>query len=523
MARMWGSVLLICGCVTLSSGLSIEEPGDMNGIEDEERQAIVVEGLSLGSRHSRQLKEAAAILNALGDGPIKAPKLGQPCISKERGIGECMSLKQCYPYFKLFELPVQDTWVMGLYDTCSYTSPKGRSVFGVCCNNTIIGNLPKEQVENQGVTDIEKEDRNVTVEHDAIIEEFPIEAALAAPGAPQCGARTVNPTPTLYDTPVSKSVLRPTKDGVITESETGALVSASIVTALDVLKPSYTSEVESLPSYNLYGIYPGMPGPVGTSFRPVDSAWARNFLYNPGFRIVNGVEAIPHEFPFMAVLLNRNRQFCGGSLIDKKHILTAAHCVAHMSKYDVQNLRVRLGDHNIHKNNEATHIEKRVKRVIRHKGFSSSTLWNDVAILTLEENVDFNSNIQPICLAEGSSTYVDNIVTVAGWGTLKEGGKQPSVLMKVDVKVWTNDRCKSSYGSQAPGGITSHMLCASDKNRDSCSGDSGGPLFDCPWGGRCTQIGIVSWGIGCAKPQYPGVYTRVTQMLDWIQRIVDEY
>lgn len=239
--------------------------------------------------------------------------------------------------------------------------------------------------------------------------------------------------------------------------------------------------------------------------------------------IVNGYEAIKHEYPFMAALMNRQRQFCGGSLIDDNHILTAAHCVAHMSKYDVQNLRVRLGDHNIKTDSEANHVEKRVKRVIRHKGFSSSTLWNDVAILTLEDKVSYNSNIQPICLAQGGKKYVGNTVTVAGWGTLREGGSQPASLMKVDVKVWTNSECKSSYGSSAPGGITSHMLCASESDRDSCSGDSGGPLFDCPFGGSCEQIGIVSWGIGCAKQKYPGVYTRVTEMMPWISRIIAEY
>jgi len=141
----------------------------------------------------------------------------------------------------------------------------------------------------------------------------------------------------------------------------------------------------------------------------------------------------------------------------------------------------------------------------------------------LEDKVSYNSNIQPICLAQGGKKYVGNTVTVAGWGTLREGGSQPASLMKVDVKVWTNSECKSSYGSSAPGGITSHMLCASESDRDSCSGDSGGPLFDCPFGGSCEQIGIVSWGIGCAKQKYPGVYTRVTEMMPWISRIIAEY
>ena len=95
--------------------------------------------------------------------------------------------------------------------------------------------------------------------------------------------------------------------------------------------------------------------------------------------------------------------------------------------------------------------------------------WNDVAILTLEDDVQYNSNIQPICLAQGRKKYVGNTVTVAGWGTLREGGSQPASLMKVDVKVWENSRCKESYGSSAPGGITSHMLCASESDRDSCS------------------------------------------------------
>ena len=349
-----------------------------------------------------------------------------------------MSLKECYPYFKLPSLATQETWVMGLYDTCSYMGPTGRSVFGVCCNNTLPADFRLPQ-------DVE------TSEPESDDEVFPIEASEAELSA-NCGARFVRPQVTLYDQP---------------------------------------------------------------------TAAQRFFAALP--YIVNGNEAIRHEYPFMAALMNRNRQFCGGSLIDSNHVLTAAHCVAHMSKFDVQNLRVRLGDHNIKSDNEANHVEKRVKRVIRHKGFSSTTLWNDVAILTLDSNVEPTNNIQPICLATGGDNYKGQEVTVAGWGTLKEGGSQPATLQKVDVHVWANSRCKSSYGSSAPGGITNHMLCASDYQRDSCSGDSGGPLFIGCNRGACRQIGIVSWGIGCAKEQYPGVYTRVTEMMPWINRIVDEY
>jgi len=430
--RAAAGFLLAAAGLAVSSALEVS-----NGKVDEEHEAIVVEA-EAPSRRGRQLWVPTARLDdaSLGLSPILAPPLNVPCTMKEGGGGNCMSLKECYPYFKIPSLDTADTWVMGLYDTCSYMGPTGRSVFGVCCNNTKPADfrLPEE------LPPAEPED---------YIEEFPIEFQELADN---CGFRSIRPQVTLYNQP---------------------------------------------------------------------TATQRFFAAMP--YIVNGYEAIKHEYPFMAALMNRNRQFCGGSLIDSKHVLTAAHCVAHMSKFDVQNLRVRLGDHNIRSDNEANHVEKRVKRVIRHKGFSSTTLWNDVAILTLDEDVQMNQNIQNICLASNSGeNYKGQEVTVAGWGTLSEGGSQPASLMKVDVRVWGNDRCKRSYGSSAPGGITNHMLCASEYNKDSCSGDSGGPLFICH-SSSCKQIGIVSWGIGCAKEKYPGVYTRVTEMMPWIRRIVQEY
>jgi hypothetical protein len=81
-----------------------------------------------------------------------------------------------------------------------------------------------------------------------------------------------------------------------------------------------------------------------------------------------------------------------------------------------------------------------------------------------------NNNIQNVCLAnDNGQKYKGQKVTVAGWGTLSEGGPQPAKLMKVDVKVWSNAKCKQSYGNSAPGGITNHMLCASSFQKDSCS------------------------------------------------------
>uniref|UniRef100_A0A1B6D1R4 Phenoloxidase-activating factor 2 n=1 Tax=Clastoptera arizonana TaxID=38151 RepID=A0A1B6D1R4_9HEMI len=233
-------------------------------------------------------------------------------------------------------------------------------------------------------------------------------------------------------------------------------------------------------------------------------------------RIVGGQNADPGEWPWIAALFNGGRQFCGGSLIDETHILTAAHCVAHMSSWDVARLTVRLGDHNIKTSSEIKHIEKKVKRVVRHRGFDARTLYNDIALLTLDSPVTFSKQVRSICLPQGRTLYAGKTATVIGWGSLRESGPQPAVLQEVNIPIWTNSECKTKYGTAAPGGIVEHFICAGQATRDSCSGDSGGPLMIND--GRWTQVGVVSWGIGCGKGQYPGVYTRVTHFMPWISK-----
>ena len=148
------------------------------------------------------------------------------------------------------------------------------------------------------------------------------------------------------------------------------------------------------------------------------------------------------------------------------------------------------------------------------------------------------ANVRPVCLPSGHAKYAGQTATVVGWGSLKENGPQPNTLMEVTVKIWDNPTCKDTYGNAAPGGIMDHMLCAGQKGKDSCSvrktfitklftnfcmqGDSGGPM-QIGSGNSWTQIGVVSWGIGCGKSHYPGVYSRVTELRDWIDSIVKEY
>merc|ERR1712130_472747 len=293
--KMWRVALLITLLAVAARSLELENPDQ--GFVDEDYDAVVIEVED--SRRGRQLADlpfadvtdvgvVVPTLRQLSLSPVLATPREIPCLKKDTDLGRCMSLKSCYPYFKIHDFKAEDTWVMGLYDTCSYKSARGRQVFGVCCNNTVPEVLPEEPKNEETKVD-----------------EDPVEGLGARS---TCGFRSVRP------------------QGV-----------------------------------TLYNQSPNV-----SPFFCI--AQAKPY-------IVNGVTAIAHEFPFMAALMNPQRQFCGGSLIDDHHILTAAHCVAHMSKYDVQHLRVRLGDHNIRDGvNDGTTVEKKVKRVIRHKGFSSSTL-----------------------------------------------------------------------------------------------------------------------------------------------------
>jgi secreted trypsin-like serine protease len=117
------------------------------------------------------------------------------------------------------------------------------------------------------------------------------------------------------------------------------------------------------------------------------------------FRIKGGWPAEKHEWPWIASIWNNGRQFCGGSLIGPNHILTAAHCIDHMSASDVPKLMVKLGDHNINSRSDAQTTDVKVANIIKHKGFSQRTLHNDVAILKLASPVKHKVLwLNPLCL-----------------------------------------------------------------------------------------------------------------------------
>ena len=125
--------------------------------------------------------------------------------------------------------------------------------------------------------------------------------------------------------------------------------------------------------------------------------------------------------------------------------------------------------------------------------------------------------VQPICLPEPGQDYENVSALVTGWGRLSYSGPMADILQEVTVSTMTNIACARSHGDHK---ITDNMICAKETGKDSCEGDSGGPLAVLGQDNSYRQIGVVSWGKGCARPGYPGVYTRVSSLLGWIQDMI---
>jgi len=231
-------------------------------------------------------------------------------------------------------------------------------------------------------------------------------------------------------------------------------------------------------------------------------------------RIVGGTDTEVNEYPWQVWLGG-----CGGSLIDDRTVLTAAHCIKRTVRH------VTVGMHY-----RSTDIEGQedvpVIRQIRHPRYAGYPTYDyDFAILVLGRAVQWKKAVQPVCLpTDPTATYLDRMVTTTGWGSLDyDYGGYPDELQEVDVKVISNKKCNEMYKS----GITKNMMCAIEENgeggKDACSGDSGGPLIADRQGvtvdgkQQYEQVGVVSWGRGCAEADYPGVYARVTDQLDWIK------
>ncbi|XP_069853441.1 trypsin-4 [Dipodomys merriami] len=221
-------------------------------------------------------------------------------------------------------------------------------------------------------------------------------------------------------------------------------------------------------------------------------------------KIVGGYTCAPNSVPYQ-VSLNSGYHFCGGSLINDQWVVSAAHCYK-------SRIQVRLGEHNINVQEGSEQIVSAAK-AIRHPGYNSRNLDNDIMLIKLSSPVSLNSQVAPVALPS-SCAPAGTQCLISGWGnTLSFGVNNPDELQCLDAPLLSQSVCEAAY----PGKVTKNMVCAGfiEGGKDSCQGDSGGPVV-------CNGElqGIVSWGYGCALKDNPGVYTRVCNYVDWIQATI---
>ncbi|CAG9865503.1 unnamed protein product [Phyllotreta striolata] len=227
-------------------------------------------------------------------------------------------------------------------------------------------------------------------------------------------------------------------------------------------------------------------------------------------RIVGGHPTGVNRYPWMARLVYDGHYHCGASLLTEDFVLTAAHCLRKLKK---SKIRVILGDHDASTTTEIPAMMRAVSSIIRHKSFDADTFNHDIALLKLRKPVEFTKQIRPVCLPKTGDPS-GRTGTVVGWGRTSEGGMLPTVVQEVEVPILTQAQCKGmKYRASR---ITNYMLCAGKGTQDSCQGDSGGPLL-VHSGDKYEIVGIVSWGVGCGRPGYPGVYTRVSKYVNWLK------
>ncbi|KAL2077200.1 hypothetical protein ACEWY4_026704 [Coilia grayii] len=238
-------------------------------------------------------------------------------------------------------------------------------------------------------------------------------------------------------------------------------------------------------------------------------------------RIVGGDDVTPGEIPWQVALVMRSTEevFCGGSILGRMWVITAAHCLV---KAPEGSFFVRVGEHDV-KIAEGHEQDLEVSKRHVHPLYAPrQSLFNhDVALLRLATPIKFSLYAQPICL--GPKTFSESLLqsgemaTISGWGRVRHQGWTSSKLLKVELPYVDRTHCIDSSSER----ITYFMFCSgyADGSKDACQGDSGGPHAT-RFRGTWFLTGIVSWGEECAKVGKYGVYTRLSHYYRWIRYVM---
>ncbi|XP_020346222.1 transmembrane protease serine 9-like [Oncorhynchus kisutch] len=276
-----------------------------------------------------------------------------------------------------------------------------------------------------------------------------------------------------------------------------------------------TEIVQNLQNCALNGTEEGNATLTG-GFQFEDLAGVRSFVPEQEMevRIIGGVEAWAHSWPWQVSLRFTTMPACGGAIIAPQWVLTAAHCFKQYNKVDFWT--VMAGKHDLENPNEECQQLVAVSKIVTHMDYNRMTKMHDIALLKLKTPLMFNQCVRPIEIWM-RPIEPKKQCTVTGWGTTRENGPRANRLQEVNVTCLSPEDCNKFYR----GVVQPTMFCAGDPEGgvDACQGDSGGPL-SCYTGSRYELAGVVSWGVGCGRAQRPGVYTKVQFYLDWINEFI---
>jgi len=230
-------------------------------------------------------------------------------------------------------------------------------------------------------------------------------------------------------------------------------------------------------------------------------------------RIVGGENATHGDLPYMVSLRWFGSHFCGGTILDRHVIMTAAHC---LYGYEEDPYEIVAGEWSLSQD-DGTEQWRNSTRTLVHEGYNEDTFENDIALLWVDRPFTFTPYVQPVQLPP-PMIFIPGPAQVSGWGVMEEdGGDLSDILKMAGLTSIPDAQCRG----EVPNGdvdVKDSMICAYHPpgGIDSCQGDSGGPLMGTIEGRWPYQAGIVSWGYGCARPGMPGIYTEVSHFISWI-------
>ncbi|KAK3851344.1 hypothetical protein Pcinc_041217 [Petrolisthes cinctipes] len=267
------------------------------------------------------------------------------------------------------------------------------------------------------------------------------------------------------------------------------------------------------------------PVPVISAFRQAfelkvnDKCWQYDKEQDTGFRVIGGGYTNVNEYPWQMGLVYKHKFFCGGSLISDRHVLTAAHCVFGSFSKGLGSLRVTLGDHDLSTKDDTENVAAKVKSIFWHLHYNPHATHNDIAILELENPVNYSYGISAVRIPSDLDEQYDlTNATVTGWGRFRVTAKKTSTILKEFTSpIMNTTKCVAAW-NKFPG-INANLhrhVCMDVTLGTPCHGDSGGPLVVCT-GAHCTQVGLVSFGFPmCTNVGLPAVFTRITYYKKWM-------